>query len=345
MQRPIALVTGGAGFIGSHMVDLLLGQDYEVRVIDNLSGGHDKNLAHHSHDSRLKIEQIDICQLNPKNSIFKNIKYIFHFAAIGDIVPSIEHPIDYLKTNVMGTAQILECARAAQIKKMIYAASSSCYGLADTPTDESHPISLQYPYALSKYLGEQTAFHWQRVYGIPVNSIRIFNAYGTRVRTTGVYGAVFGVFLKQKLAGEPFTVIGDGTQKRDFIYVTDVARAFLSAAETERVGQIWNLGASNPQSINRLVELLEGEIEYIPKRPGEPDCTWADTSKINRDLNWHPQISFSEGVKKMIKEIDNWRNAPLWNKESIAGATATWFKYLGRADLKDESHVIETISS
>ena len=142
---------------------------------------------------------------------------MFHFAGIGDIVPSIERPTEYMDTNVQGTVHVLEARPpCAVLRKFVYAASSSCYGLAATPTREDHPIAPQYPYALSKYQGEQAAFHWHRVYRLPVNSIRIFNAYGTRVRTTGAYGAVFGVFFKQKLAGKPFTVVGDGTQTPRF---------------------------------------------------------------------------------------------------------------------------------
>jgi UDP-glucose 4-epimerase len=181
-----------------------------------------------------------------------------------------------MDVNVQGTVRVLECARRAKVRKFVYAASSSCYGLAATPTREDHPINPQYPYALSKYQGEQAAFHWQQVYSLPVNSICIFNAYGTRVRTTGAYGAVFGVFLKQKLAGKPFTVVGDGTQSRDFIYASDVATAFLAAAESKLSGERFNVGAGNPQTVNRLVELIGGDVVYVPKRPGEPDCTFAD---------------------------------------------------------------------
>jgi UDP-glucose 4-epimerase len=178
-------------------------------------------------------------------------------------------------------------------------------------------------------MGEQAAFHWHLVYRLPVNSIRIFNAYGTRSRTTGAYGAVFGVFLRQKLAGQPYTVVGDGTQSRDFLYVTDVARGFLAAAETERVGRVWNLGAGNPQSVNRLVELLGGTKIYIPKRPGEPDVTHADISRIVAELGWRPTIGFEEGVGKIVARIEDWRDAPLWNPDSIAEATKTWFEALG----------------
>ena len=329
MNSPIAIVTGGAGFIGSHMVDLLLDSDFEVRVIDNLSGGHERNLAHRASDPRLRFEKADICNLEPDNSLFRNAKFVFHFAGIGDIVPSIEHPIEYMQTNVQGTVRVLEASRSAQIEKFVYAASSSCYGLADTPTREDHPIAPQYPYALSKYQGEQSAFHWHQVYGLPVNSIRIFNAYGTRVRTTGAYGAVFGVFFKQKLAGKPYTVVGNGNQKRDFLYVTDIAKAFLAAALTPRVGQVYNLGAGSPQRVNSLVELLGGEIVYIPKRPGEPDCTWADIRKITKELKWQPTVSFEEGVAIMQAEIETWKDAPLWDPKSIEQATQTWFQYMG----------------
>ena len=330
MSQPIAIVTGGAGFIGSHMVDLLLDNGYRVHVIDNLSGGHERNLAHHSKNVDLNLETTDICHLDDNSNVFKGAKYIFHYAGIGDIVPSIEKPTDYMNTNVQGTVRVLEASRAAGIEKFVYAASSSCYGLATTPTLEDHPISPQYPYALSKYQGEQAVFHWHQVYDLPVNSIRIFNAYGTRVRTTGAYGAVFGVFLKQKLESKPFTVVGDGTQTRDFVYVTDIAKAFLAAAKTSYSGQIYNLGAGSPQSINQLVDYIGGDVVYLPKRPGEPDCTLADISKITAELNWKPSVGFKEGVAKMMVEIENWKDAPLWDPSSIEKATDTWFRFMGK---------------
>jgi len=324
----LAVVTGAAGFIGSHMVDTLIENGYRVRAIDNLIGGREANLEHHKNNPDLSFVNSDIRSLQPGDSLFKDVDYVFHFAGIGDIVPSIEQPLEYMSVNVQGTAQILECARAAGVRKFIYAASSSCYGRAKTPTREDHPITPQYPYALSKYQGEQAAFHWHKVYGLPVNSIRIFNAYGTRSRTSGAYGAVFGVFLKQKLEGEPFSVVGDGVQSRDFLYVTDVAEAFRLAAESSKTGEIWNLGAGDPQSVNKLVELLGGPVVYIPKRPGEPDCTWADISKITSDLGWKQKVSFEEGVAQILANIDYWKGAPLWEPESIAKATATWFKAL-----------------
>ncbi len=326
--KPIAVVTGGAGFIGSHMVDLLLERGFAVRVIDSLVGGRERNLEHHGDNSDLVCEWRDIRGVTEDDALFRDARYVIHFAGIGDIVPSIEHPTEYMDVNVQGTVRVLEAARTAGVEKLVYAASSSCYGLADTPTREDHPIAPQYPYGLSKNQGEQACFHWHKVYDMAVNSIRIFNAYGTRSRTSGAYGAVFGVFLKQKLEGKPFTVVGDGSQRRDFLYVTDVAEAFLAAAETERVGEMWNLGAGNPQSVNRLVELLGGEVVHIPKRPGEPDCTWADISKITDELDWKPRVSFEEGVERILANIDYWREAPLWEPDSIEKATETWFRYL-----------------
>lgn len=327
--RPLAVVTGGAGFIGSHLVDLLVDQGFRIHVIDSLIGGRAANLKRHQANPDVVLDERDVRALAAGDKVFSDAQFVFHFAGIGDIVPSIEQPTEYMSANVQGTVHVLEASRHAGVHKVVYAASSSCYGLAAVPTREDHPLEPQYPYALSKHMGEQAVFHWNKVYGLPVNSIRIFNAYGTRSRTSGAYGAVFGVFLRQKLAGKPFTVVGDGTQKRDFLYVTDVARAFLAAANTDKIGEIWNLGAGNPQAVNRLVELLGGAVVYIPKRPGEPDCTWAETGKIAKDLGWAPIVSFEEGVARIVAEIDYWGEAPLWDPQSISEATRTWFQYLG----------------
>ncbi len=328
MGGPVAVVTGGAGFIGSHMVDLLVDRGYAVRIIDNLSGGREQNIAHHIGTGRVEFDNRDIRGIKSDDALFSDASIVFHYAGIGDIVPSIDAPSEYMDVNVQGTVRVLEAARHARVKKLVYAASSSCYGLADTPTREDHPIRPEHPYGMSKWMGEQATFHWHRVYGMPANSIRIFNAYGTRSRTSGAYGAVFGVFLRQKLAGTPFTVVGNGTQSRDFLYVTDVAKAFLAAAETEIVGEIWNLGAGAPQTVNRLVELLGGDYINIPKRPGEPDVTHADISKIQSELGWAPEVSLEQGVSEILKNIDYWAEAPLWDEAKIAEATKTWFKYL-----------------
>lgn len=336
-MKKVAVVTGGAGFIGSHLVDLLLSLGYKVRVVDNMSSGRISHFSAQKNNPDLEVIEIDVRNIAGDSSIFHGVDYVFHLAGIGDIVPSIEKPSVYMDVNVQGTVRVIEAARLASVKKVVYAASSSCYGLAKTPTAESHPISPEYPYALSKYMGEMALFHWNKVYGLPVNSIRIFNAYGTRSRTSGAYGAVIGVFLKQKLEKKPFTVVGDGTQRRDFVYVTDVARAFLNAAITEKNGQIYNLGAGNPQSINRLVELLGGAMApcvYLPKRPGEPDCTFADISKIAFELGWKPKITFEEGINRVLENIEYWREAPLWDPKSIAESTKVWFDSLSKGATK-----------
>jgi UDP-glucose 4-epimerase len=329
-MKKLAIVTGAAGFIGSHMVDLLLARGYRVRGIDSLCGGRTANVEQHAGNPDFVLDPRDLRSIAPSDPAFKGADYVFHFAGIGDIVPSIDRPVDYLSANVMGTVHALEAARHAGVRKFVYAASSSCYGSApELPTSENSPIAPQYPYALSKYQGEEAVLHWGQVYQLPVMSLRIFNAYGPRSRTSGAYGAVFGVFLAQKLAGKPFTVVGDGSQRRDFAFVTDVARAFLLAAEAARAQQVYNLGAGNPQSVNRLVELLDGEVVHLPKRPGEPERTWADITRIRAELGWQPLVSFEEGVARMLENIDYWRNAPVWEPAAIEQATRTWFAMLG----------------
>lgn len=331
-RKPLAVITGGAGFIGSHAVDLFIERGYRVHVIDDFVGGREANLAQHARNPDIVVENRDVRAFAADDSFFTGAAYVVHFAGIGDLVPAIERPVAYLTVNVQGTVHMLECARAqsATLEKFVYAASSTCYGLADVPTSEDHPIRPEHPYGLSKNLGEQACLHWHKVYGLPVNAIRIFNAYGPRARTSGAYGAVFGVFLRQKLAGKPFTVVGDGTQRRDFIFVTDVAEAFLAACRTPLIGRVWNVGAGNPQSVNRLVELIGGTVVYIPKRPGEPDATFADISRIKRDLGWAPKVPFEEGVARVMTDIEYWRDAPLWEPDSIAAATQSWFRYLER---------------
>ena len=329
-----SIVTGGCGFIGSHMVDRLLAEGHEVVVIDNCSTGRRENLAHHEGDARLTVIEADICDAARITPLFSGADWVFHFAALADIVPSIQRPEDYFHANVDGTFAVLQAAKAANVKRFLYTASSSCYGIPDHfPTDEQAEIRPEYPYALTKRLGEELALHWAKVYQLPVVSLCLFNVYGPRSRTSGTYGAVFGVFLGQKLAGKPYTVVGTGEQTRDFTYVTDIVDAFYTAAQSDIVGERFNVGSEHTYSVNRLVELLGGkqaEVVHIPKRPGEPDCTWADTAKIAKMLVWHPKVTLEEGVKHILANIDYWREAPVWTTDKIQEATADWFKYLGK---------------
>ncbi len=323
-----AIVTGGGGFIGSHMADLLLKKKFRVIVIDNFIGGHINNLSQHKNNKRLKIIKTDINKLNTYINYFSDTQYVFHFAGIGDIVPSINKPLDYLNTNICGTIKILEACRKYKIKKFIYAASSSCYGMTKTNTDEKYPINNKHPYALSKYLGEKSVFHWGKIYKVPVNSIRIFNAYGPRVRTTGAYGAAIGVFFKQKLANKPLTIIGNGKQTRDFVHVKDVVKAFYLAAVSKFVNKIYNLGSGRTVTVNKLADYIGGKKIFIPERPGEPKSSSANISKIKKDLNWKPEIAFEEGIKNLLKDINKWKNAPLWSPLKIKKATQNWFKFV-----------------
>lgn len=323
------LITGGCGFIGSHLSEMLLSSGHKVCIVDNLACGRLENLRDFQDNPNLRYINADIRDLSSIEKHFQGVDWVFHLAGLADIVPSIEMPRDYYETNVTGTLNVLQSAKSAGVKRFVYAASSSSYGVPTLyPTPESSPISPQYPYALTKYMGEELVLHWAHTYKLPTVSLRLFNVYGPRSRTTGAYGAVFGVFLAQKLNKKPFTVVGDGLQTRDFTYVTDVASAFISAAKSDICGEVMNVGSGSHYSIKYLVSLLGGDVTHIPKRPGEPDCTFADISKIKKLLEWSPKISFEDGVAKMLACINDWKDAPVWNSSSIENATATWFKYL-----------------
>jgi UDP-glucose 4-epimerase len=324
-------VTGGAGFIGSHLTDALLAAGHAVAVVDNFATGREKNLLAARESENFTLHRVDIAgEPSHLEAAFDGVDGVFHLAGLADIVPSIERPGDYYRANVLGTFQVCEAARAAGVRKIVYAASSSCYGIPDVyPTPETAPTKPQYPYALTKELGEKIVMHWGHVYGLDAVSLRLFNVFGPRSRTNGTYGAVFGVFLAQKLAGKPMTVVGDGTQTRDFTYVADVANAFATAMASDVSGEICNVGSGGTYAVNRLVELLGGDVVRIPKRPGEPDSTFADVAKIQRLLGWHAKTSLEDGVARMLERIDDWRDAPVWEPASIAQATTSWFAHLG----------------
>jgi len=322
----ICCVPGGAGFIGSHLVDYLLEKGHYVKVIDNLSSGNydnikGKNVEFHNLDISVYSEQLI--------NIFIGVDWVFHLAALADIVPSIEHPVKYHRSNVDGTVNVLEAARNVGVKKLIYTASSTCYGIPNIyPTPETAEIKPEYPYALTKYFGEQYVLHWNKLYHLPVVSLRLFNVYGPRAKSSGTYGAVFGVFLAQKLNNKPFTIVGDGSQTRDFTEVSDIVDGIYKAVESDVSGEVINLGSGGTYSINELVDILGGAKTYIPKRPGEPDCTFADITKAERLLGYKPKVSFKDGVKIMLNNIELWKDSPLWTPEKIKEVTSDWFKYL-----------------
>jgi UDP-glucose 4-epimerase len=325
-----AIVTGGAGFIGSHMVDKLVSEGFDVVVIDNLANGRLENIAHHK--GKITFVNVDIGDyLLDLSEYFSDVDFIFHYAALADIVPSINEPMKYHKANVDGTINILEYAKKSKnLKKFVYAASSSCYGIPKIyPTPETSLIAPEYPYAHTKRIGEEYVLHWGLVYNMPVISMRFFNVYGLRHRTSGTYGAVFGVFLAQLLNSKPLTIVGNGEQTRDFTYVSDIVDACFVASQSKYTNEIFNVGSGNTYSINYLVELLGGEKVHIPKRPGEPDSTFADITKIREKLGWEPKVSFPDGVKIMLNNIEQWRDAPIWDKSSIEEATKDWFACLG----------------
>ena len=325
------LITGGAGFIGSHLVDYLVLKKAikNILVVDNIEDGSLKNLKNALKNSKVKFFKKDIRNFKSIKNCFKNIDQVVHLAALSDVVPSIENPIEYLNTNIMGTINVLESMRYHKVKKIIYSASSSCYGIPDNiPTKEIDKINTKYPYAYSKYIGEQTIRHWAEVYKLNYISLRLFNVYGTRSRTHGAYGAALGIFLRQKLSNKPFTVVGDGKQKRDFVYVEDVVKAFYLSIKTKKINKIFNVGFGKPLSVNNLLDYIGGKKIFIPKRPGEPEITHANINAIKRNLRWYPSITLKKGIDNVLKNINYWKNAPLWTPKKIKKSTKNWFKYL-----------------
>ena len=324
-----SLVTGGAGFIGSNLVDQLVKKKHKVIVLDNFSTGRQSNLSHHK-IKNVKIIKVDISNSKHLDKYFNDVDYVFHLAGIADIVPSIENPSKYFKSNVVGTLNVVQAAKRAKIKKFIYAASASCYGIPDKfPIKENAKINPMYPYAFTKWQAEELIMHWAKIYNFPAISIRFFNAYGPRSRTSGAYGAVFGVFLAQKLANKPLTIVGNGNQTRDFIHVYDLVNGIIKAASSNKVGKIYNIGGGKEVKVNKITKLIGGKKVHIPKRPGEPNRSLADISKIKKDLNWQPKIKIEEGVENLLSNIHYWKDAPVWTPKSIKSETKTWFKLLG----------------
>jgi UDP-glucose 4-epimerase len=295
-----SVVTGGAGFIGSNLIDHLIKAGHKVIVLDNFVSGKRSNISHHK-KKHVQTVKIDISKNTSLDKYFSGADYVFHLAGLAEIIPSIKNPKKYFFNNVLGTLNVVEAAKKAKVKKLIYAASSSCYGKPKIfPTSEKSKIDLKHPYALTKYMGEELIMKYASLFSMPNISFRFFNVYGPRLNTSSQYSAVMGTFLLQKRNNKPLTIVGDGKQTRDFIHVDDLINAFLKVAKSKSVNKIYNLGSGKRISINTVAKIFGGKKKYIPKRPGEPKHSLADISKIKKEINWKPKISIEEGIKKLL---------------------------------------------
>jgi len=295
------IVTGGAGFIGSHIVDALIDEGYEVHIVDNMSAGKKENV-----NPKATLHIVDIRDKEKLISIFKNAKYVFHEAAQPRVQYSIENPIETNDVNVNGLLNVLEASRLNNIKRIIFASSSSIYGETNVlPTREDTPINPLSPYASHKYIGEVHLRLYSKIYGLETVCLRYFNVYGPRLNPEGAYPLVIGYFMKLLSQGKPLTITGDGEQTRDFVHVKDVARANLIAMKSDKVGngEVINIGGGARYSINYIAELIGGEVEHIAPRI-EPHDTLADITKAKEILGWAPSVSLEEGIKE-LKTINN----------------------------------------
>ncbi|MCG2690323.1 NAD-dependent epimerase/dehydratase family protein [Candidatus Parcubacteria bacterium] len=289
------IVTGGAGFIGSHLVDALIKQGDEVLVLDNLLTGKKENV-----NPQAKLIEVDICNLEAIKPHFTGVDFVFHLAALPRVPISVENPVLTSQINIMGTINVFEAARLAKVKRVISTSSSSAYGnQATLPLKEEmlpNPVS---PYGLQKLVGEKFAQMYSSLYQMNIVSIRPFNVYGPRIDATSGYSLVLGVFLKQKQEGKPLTIQGDGEQTRGYCFVADLVKAFILASKSEKVkgGEVINAGSDKAYSINYLAQLIGGKKVYGPERPGDIKHTQADTSKALELLGWQPETDFKEGVE------------------------------------------------
>ena len=292
-----SLVTGGAGFIGSHLVDRLIKEGKEAVVVDNLSTGKKENL-----NSEADFYNLDICDFEKIKPLFKNVDCVFHLAAIPRVPTSIEDPLGTSKNNILGTLNIFKAAVDAKVKRIVFASSSAVYGNQKTlPFKEDMQPAPISPYALQKLVGEQFAKLFNQLYQIPIISLRYFNVYGPRNDPDSEYSLVIGKFLKQKAKGKPLTIFGDGEQTRGFCYVDDVVEANIKAAESGKL----NISSGKSYSINYLADLIGGEIQYLPPRSGDVLHAKADIALAKNLLDWQPKIDFKEGLKRTTKWYEN----------------------------------------
>jgi len=290
------LVTGGAGFIGSNLVDRLIDEGYKVFVIDNLPSGKKENL-----NKKAIFYKADICNLNKILPLFKGIDYIFHLAANPKLIFSVENPIESHKINVDGTLNVLYASYKNKVKRLIFASSSAVYGdIKKLPLREDmkpNPIS---PYGLHKLIGEYYCKLFSNIYNLETVCLRYFNVYGPKMDPEGPYALVIGKFLKLKKENKPLTIYGDGKQTRDFIYVDDVAKANILAMKSKKVGkgEVINICSGKNYSINYIAKLIGGKKIYLPARKGEMKHTLGDNSLAKKLLGWKPKVNLEEGIKR-----------------------------------------------
>ena len=301
MKLSKSIITGGAGFIGSNLTDHLVRIGHKVIILDNFVSGKKSNLSQHKRKN-VKIFKTDISKSKNLDRYFKGADYVFHLAGLAEIIPSIKNPKKYFVNNVLGTVNVLEAAKKVNIKKFIYAASSSCYGTPKKiPTSEKEKIDLKHPYALTKFMGEELVMKYASLFRMPNISFRFFNVYGPRLNTSSQYSAVMGNFLSQTKNKKPLTIVGNGKQTRDFIHVDDLANAFIKVIKSKLIKKIYNLGSGKRTSINTIAKIFGGKRKFIPLRPGEPKNSLANVSKLKKDINWKPKISIEKGIKKLLQ--------------------------------------------
>jgi len=297
-----ALVTGGAGFIGGHIVDRLLEDGHEVVVIDNESADSNGNFHWRPEAENYRYDICDYAAIAP---LFVGVDWVFHLAAEARIQPSILNPTKAAHTNMTGTCNVLQASRKAGVKKVVYSSTSAAYGLSNTPPlREDMPRDCLNPYSVTKCAGEDLCYMYNNLFSLPVIVFRYFNIYGERQPTKGQYAPVLGLFQRQKDNNEPMTIVGDGTQRRDFTYVKDVVEANMLAAQTtnsETFGQLFNIGTGKNYNILEIVEMMGGTRRFIAPRTAESKVSLADNSKARRLLNWIPQTSLEKWIKRRQK--------------------------------------------
>ena len=295
----ISLVTGGAGFIGSNLVDYLLKQGHEVICVDNESA--ECNDKFYWNDKACNIIG-DITDYKFMKNLFTEVDYVFHLAAESRLQPAIKNPIEAVYKNCVGTTTILQCAREAGVKRFVYSSTSSGYGFNPSPNVETQPDDCLNPYSASKVAAEKFCKMYSDLYGLETVVLSYFNVFGERSPRRGQYAPVIGIFDRQKLSGEALTIVGDGTQRRDFIYVGDVAKANLIAAEAtldkKYFGQVFNIGSGINYSVQEIADGISDNQTYIPKREGEMETTWSNIEKASEILGWKPEVDVLEWIKK-----------------------------------------------